>query len=193
MNKRLGLLIIPMLILTGCSGVGDTPPSAANSTGDKPQVAQPTIPAPSILLDNSASLLVEAQKELQAQITLNASYQGLLNAAESRQNQAIAEAANLRAGLADYNFQVANARTYKADLEAQQAITANLTGQLDKLAATGNQTATLIQALSANVTRLSANNTALTSQNNNLATLLTLANERIVYLEALTANTTGGE
>ena len=134
---KIAAVVLVALLLTGC-GNAEVLPDAPQSQPVPSQAANATNPAPSILLDNSAALLAIARADLQAQITLNASYTALLKAAESRQNQAIAEAATLRVQLTDYNWQVANARTY-------QALADNLTGELAKAK---NQ----IAALTANTT-----------------------------------------
>ena len=125
---RIMRVVLALLLLCCLVGCGN----GLNTPSEPLQAANTTEMAPSPTTDNSAALLVEAQKELQAQITLNASYKAALTAAESRQNQAIAEAATLTGQLVDYKFQVANALTYKTELEALQEINTDLQRKLDE-------------------------------------------------------------
>lgn len=144
------VIVLVVMVLTGCGGAADAVDSmhSDNLTALQPK----PIPAPAS--DDFAALLNEARNDLQVQITLNNGYKQSLKAAESRENQAIAEAATLRGQLVDYGYQLANARTYKAEAERSKALSENLTGELLKANAE-------IVALTGNLTALAANCTGL--------------------------------
>ena len=186
---KIAAVVLVALLLMGCGG--DVDPSQSHPDApDAPIIANATVDT---TLADTTALLAIAKADLQAQITINAGYDALLRGAESRENIAIAEAASLRNQLRGYEKTKLDVITYRGMYEEYKTLADNLTGEIYKLAVTDNQTATLIRVLSDNVTYFATSNAALELHNEDLTVLLKLAYDRIDYLVALTANTTGGE